>query len=357
MHVLDNRKGTKKIRGIYQWVDKELQPARAQLRQAADVRRGGAGAGRRSWSRRSRTPSQPESFQLDQAARPEPQPSRAQRGQLHVVRGAVRRDRLGDAAAEISSRRSRTRSVVEVAKHVKAYGVDRDDGATRPRSSSGPGGLQGGAAVTCSTSTPTISARRRAACWRSSSARRSYHRLMSAENPFLNVSFTMGGETGEIPVDAADLRPASVQLSLRRRARLPAHGQGATPQWQLKTHAAIVSGLPAPARGLRGPAGRGTSPRCARSLALPANYAHDPSVEREELKRAFIFLLLGEHPATWLPTPAPPPHRPSVTLPDPVAVREVGRGGRLLRARVRVGEPDVHLLPVLLGRARSAGRR
>ena len=45
LHVLDNSKGEDTIRGIYQWVDKTLQHARAQLRQAADVRRGGAGAG------------------------------------------------------------------------------------------------------------------------------------------------------------------------------------------------------------------------------------------------------------------------------------------------------------------------
>jgi hypothetical protein len=47
-------------------------------------------------------------------------------------------------------------------------------------------------------------------------------------------------------------------------------------------------------------------------------------VTREEFKRAFIFLLLGEHPATWLPTPAPAPLPPSVTLPDPVAVKQWG---------------------------------
>ena len=41
-------------------------------------------------------------------------------------------------------------------------------------------------------------------------------------------------------------------------------------------------------------------------MTLARNYAHDPSVEEQELKRAFISLLVGEHLAqVAVPTPDP----------------------------------------------------
>ena len=77
-------------------------------------------------------------------------------------------------------------------------------------------------------------------------------------------------------------------------------------QWQLKTHAAIVSGYQRQLAEYEDRLSRYVTAVRAQ-LARAGNYAHDPSVTREELKRAFIFLLLGEHPAAWLPTPVPAP--------------------------------------------------
>jgi hypothetical protein len=55
-------------------------------------------------------------------------------------------------------------------------------------------------------------------------------------------------------------------------------------------------------------------------MALAQNYAHDPSIEQEELKRGFIFLLLGEHFAqAFHPTPDP-----EAIPPNPADVKNWG---------------------------------
>ena len=59
-------------------------------------------------------------------------------------------------------------------------------------------------------------------------------------------------------------------------------------------------------------------------LAMAGNFAHDPTIDREELKKAFIYLLLGEHPSTWLPTPVPAPSRPRSHRPTRSAVKKWG---------------------------------
>ena len=93
-------------------------------------------------------------------------------------------------------------------------------------------------------------------------------------------------------------------------------------EWQLKTHATLVSGYQRQLAEYEDKLTRYVA--AVRAQMAAGGLAHDPSVTREELKRAFIFLLLGEHPPAWLPTPAPAPAPPTATLPDPLAVREWG---------------------------------
>ena len=135
------------------------------------------------------------------------------------------------------------------------------------------------------------------------------------------MSFTMSGETGDIPVT---LRTFAKIIALSFAVALVCQRtDSAYAQWQLKTHAAIVSGYQRKLADYEDRLSRYVA-AVRTQLASAGNYAHDPTVTREELKRAFIFLLLGEHPTTWLPTPVPAPVPPSVTLPDPVAVKKWG---------------------------------
>jgi hypothetical protein len=93
--------------------------------------------------------------------------------------------------------------------------------------------------------------------------------------------------------------------------------------WQLQTHAAITAGYQRQLATYEDRLTRYVASVRAQ-LAAAGSFAHDPSVTRDELKRAFIGLLLGEHPAAWLTTPVPAPMPPTPTLPDPVAVKGWG---------------------------------
>jgi hypothetical protein len=137
----------------------------------------------------------------------------------------------------------------------------------------------------------------------------------------LNKSFTLNHESGQIPVTVASLERVAqfsyaVGINCRRTDR-------AMKQWQLTTHAAIMAGYQRQLADYEDKLARYTSAARAQ-MAATANYAHDPSVEQQELKKAFIYLLLGEHPGSILPTPAPAPLPPSAWPPDPVAVKNWG---------------------------------
>lgn len=141
------------------------------------------------------------------------------------------------------------------------------------------------------------------------------------QNSPLNQAFSMGGQTGELAGQVMSFRRI-LQFSYNIAITCQRTDE-AYQQWQLTTYAAIVSGYQRQLAEYEDRLARYVSTARAR-LALTANYAHNPSVQRDEMKKAFIALLLGEHPGTWLSTPPPRPTPANPVPPDPVAVREWG---------------------------------
>src|SRR5207302_7994112 len=142
-------------------------------------------------------------------------------------------------------------------------------------------------------------------------------RFSPTDIDFLNHSFPMNGETGDIPVTFRSFSEIiqfnyAIGLNCQRTDKL-------YEQWQLKTHAAIMAGYQRQLADYQDKLAQYQS--AVRSqMALAQNFAHDPSIEQEELKKAFIFLLLGEHfSQAFHPTP-----NPEVIPPNPTIVRDWG---------------------------------
>jgi hypothetical protein len=142
-------------------------------------------------------------------------------------------------------------------------------------------------------------------------------RFSDADITTLNHSFTMNGETGDIPVTLTSF-PEIIQFNYAIGINCQCTDK-AYEQWQLKTHAAIMQGYQRQLATYEDKLAQYQS--AVRSqMALVQNFAHDPSIEQEELKKAFISLLLGEHfSQAYLPTPYP-----EAFPPDPVYVRNWG---------------------------------
>lgn len=136
-----------------------------------------------------------------------------------------------------------------------------------------------------------------------------------------NFTFTMNGETGDIPITvstATDIFQFNFAFGINCQRT-----DQALAQWQLKTHAAITSGYQRQLADYQDKLNRYVA--AVRSqLALSANYAHDPTIEHEELKKAFIFLLLGEHFSAYQATPTPAPMPSPISPPDPTYVKQWG---------------------------------
>lgn len=133
----------------------------------------------------------------------------------------------------------------------------------------------------------------------------------------LNSSFTMNGETGDIPVTFRSFSEIiqfnyAVGINCQRTDKL-------YEQWQLKTHAVIMSGYQRQLADYQDKLSQYQS-AVRTQMALAQNYAHDPSIEEEELKKAFISLLLGEH---FVQAYKPTPH-PEAFPPNPVYVKDWG---------------------------------
>jgi hypothetical protein len=318
-HVLDNSTGAQKVRGIYQWVDKvySLRVLNYGKRLMYDVVVPEPAA---FLVQALKNAVQPETFQLTKPLDPNITP-----GQLNAGNYAWYASRYGVTNAvtpppQIYDKTVSRAEAIDVTKHIKAYGIDVDPPFQVAFKLVVPEGYKAirGYVQHVNVHLFDPPPGRTIEVFVGESQ---YHRVMDPGNPFLNKSFPMSGETGEIPVT---LRTFARVISLSYAVALVCQRtDSAYEQWQLKTHAAIVSGYQRHLAEYEDRLSRYVAAVRAQ-LSRAGNYAHDPSVTREELKRAFIFLLLGEHPPAWLPTPVPAPIPPFVTLPDPVAVKKWG---------------------------------
>jgi hypothetical protein len=109
---------------------------------------------------------------------------------------------------------------------------------------------------------------------------------------FLNHSFTMNNETGDLPVTVRSF-PNIYQLNYAIGINCKRTDK-AYEKWQLKTFATLTEGY----RRQQSEYEDKLAQRQAivrTQMMLAQNYARNPSVERTELKRSFIHLLVSEH--------------------------------------------------------------
>ena len=137
------------------------------------------------------------------------------------------------------------------------------------------------------------------------------------DHKFLDKHFTMNGEAGTLPVTVASRKPLlqfnfAIGVNCQRTDK-------ALEQWQLKTHATIMAGYQRQRAEYLDQLARYQA--AVRSqMALAHNFAHDSAMERQELKKAFIHLLVSEHfPKAYIPTP-----NPQVFPTDPLWVKKWG---------------------------------
>jgi hypothetical protein len=133
----------------------------------------------------------------------------------------------------------------------------------------------------------------------------------------LNYSFRMNGETGQIPVTMRTFANIvhftyAIGINCKRTDK-------AYEKWQLKTYAAITEGYRRQLAEYEDKLAQRQAMFRAQ-LALTRNYARNPSVERTELKKTFLHLLMSEH-FGQVHFPAPPP---DAFPPDPHYMKKWG---------------------------------
>jgi hypothetical protein len=317
LHELDNQKSRKKIRGIYQWVDKHYgvsvlnygkrlmydvvvpEPAAFFLKALEDAIK-------------------PESFQLEKPPEPSLRPFdlTASNYGFYAARYGVTGS-VSPPPQEYSHTVAEVKAV-EVQKELNSYGSplhgDYFD-AFKLRVPEGYKAVSGYVQHVNKKVIPPIPD------WQLEFFVGESNLVRFTSSSYLNASFTMHGETGEIPVTIRSFEKL-VQFSYAVGVNCQ-RTEKAYEGWQLKTHATIVSGYRQQLAEYEDKLSRYIA-AMRNQMALADNYAHDPEVEQQELKKAFIFLLLGEHPAVGLPTPTPAPMPPSAAPPDPAAVRDWG---------------------------------
>jgi hypothetical protein len=329
VHELDNRKGAKKVRGIYQWVDKKYKARILNYgkRLLYDVVVPEP-AGFLIDSLKNAV--QPESFQL---AKPlDPQISPTDLNPSSYIYYATQYGVTGSVTPppdEFIQTVVHTEPPQKVAEEIKAYGgswYSRYFGAFSihiPESYRAVSGYvqktNAGATVVPGSNPPapnfTDKNKRKFEFF---IGEHYFLRFSEVDISTLNHSFMMNGETGDIPVTLTTF-PQIIQFNFAIGINCQRTDK-AYEQWQLKTHATIMQGYQ---RQLATYEDKLAQYRSALrgQMALAQNFAHNPSIEQEELKKAFISLLLGEHfSQAYVPTPDPPDAFP----PDPTYVKNWG---------------------------------
>jgi hypothetical protein len=127
----------------------------------------------------------------------------------------------------------------------------------------------------------------------------------------------MNNEEGELPLLFRTFSPvAEFGFAVGINCKLK---KQALEKWQLKTHAAIVEGYRRQNEEYQEQLTK-MQASIRTQMALSANYAHNPSIEQEELKKVFISLLMSEHfLQVFLPTPIP-----TLLPPNPVYYKNWG---------------------------------
>jgi hypothetical protein len=133
----------------------------------------------------------------------------------------------------------------------------------------------------------------------------------------LNYSFTLNGETGQIPVTVCTFEAQTqftyaIGINCRR-------ADSAYEQWQLKTHALIVGGYERQRSNYLDELSKFQA-AVRTQMALAQGFSRDSGMARQELKKAFIHLLMSEH-FTDVYFPAPDP---TAFPPDPEYVKKWG---------------------------------
>lgn len=307
VHELDNRAGTTKVRGIYQWVDKKYKARIVNLgkRLLYDVVIPEPAA---FLIESLKAAAQPENFQLTKPS--EPLNGSKQKlipTDLNEGNYSIYASEYGVTGAVTAPPEDFT-SVVHVEPDVRAGQDFHAYGTNRFSSSFGafqipiPPDYKAWSAYVVQ-SAPLYDNTIRpdgTVTFTVSIGDQILHFGTSATG--LIVSFRMSGETGVLP-GLFNSNPGVLQYGFGVDVTCK-RTDTALERWQLKTHAAIMAGYQRQLADYQDKLAQYMA--AVRSqMALAQNYAHDPSVEQQELKRAFLSLLLGEHPEAALPAPDP----------------------------------------------------
>lgn len=315
VHELNNATGTAPIRGIYQWVDKKYKTRIINIgkRLLYDV----VVPEPASFLIDSlKTAAQPENFQLTRPSEPWISPSGLHAGNymswaaLYGVTGSVTPppEEFLVTVAHTDSKNIGTK--------IQAYGKTFEDAQVyQAFTIQIPENYK---AISCYV-------QRTGVFYDSSQALNNqveffigghYFVRFGPAHGFLDKHFTMNGEAGALPVTVS-WKPVlqfnfGIGINCQRTDK-------ALEQWQLKMHATIMGGYQRQRAEYLDQLARYQA-AVRTQLAMAHNFAHDSSMERQELKKAFIHLLMSEHfGQVFVPTP-----NPQALPPDPVYVKQWG---------------------------------
>jgi hypothetical protein len=315
MHELDNRQSVTKLRGIYQWVDKKYKARILNYGQRLlfDVVVPEPAA---FLIDSLKTAVQPESFELVKPLDPGISPSDLDPSTYinyasqYGVTGSVTPppDEFVQTVAHAEA--------LDVGREIKAFGGNRAALHYAAFTIRVPENYK---AVSCyvQTTNPHMTAASSGPEFEFYIGESYFVRFGPADDINLNMPFKMNGETGDIPVTMHSY-PTIFQFNFAIGINCQRTDK-AYEQWQLKTHATIMAGYQ---RQLAIYEDKLAQHRAAirSQMGQAQNFAHDPSIEQEELKKAFISLLLSEHfLQAYRPTP-----NPVAFPPNPTAVKNWG---------------------------------